>query len=413
MSILFKRDLVSKNEYFIYFYWAFDLIVRRFTSIASSVFGVHAYVEIINAVVWGAVILYCLDVFLLKIKINDFFLSFIVIFFSFAAHSIWSFNDLIISNRPVFLLTIFPYYFLGRIFVINDNILKNMGRISRMVLVINIPIYFLIYRHRVGSLVSTDNMGFAYQLLPHILLLLYIALKVHKLSNWFWFLTGTVLLTMQGTRGPLLLIVLFYIWYCIQNRSAVQNSLIALASGTILILLFEMNLFKLILNVMIRVFSAVGISTRVFELLLISNSVDALTGRNIVQSRIMEAINTNSKYGLGPYGDIFITRNTSISAEGMYAHNFFLELMCHYGIVIGIIAGVLLFLLATAAYFSLKTELERFFMAILLCCSLVKFLFSGSYLLEPSMYVLVGYSVTALSQQLKNRRMIMYIRRKT
>ena len=90
-----------------------------------------------------------------------------------------------------------------------------------------------------------------------------------------------------------------------------------------------------------------------------------------------------------------------ILANGFYAHNIFIEIFVHYGIIFGIVLTCILVSIILAGLFR-TSRTKSVVTFTLLSAGFLKLLFSGSYLnQEPAFYALLGLCVSTLSKQKK------------
>ena len=129
-------------------------------------------------------------------------------------------------------------------------------------------------------------------------------------------------------------------------------------------------------------------STRVFQTFLgeFSSGTSLDSGRLEIQKELIRQIKINPfGYGLG--GDRVFT--------GWYAHNIFLELIVQFGIFIGGFLCVFLVYIVISSLRKARAEMQILSILLLfICTGLIKLLISGSYLIEPYFFLLLGFAIS-------------------
>lgn len=413
MYITLERDVYSEKKYLTLFFWAFQLIIRRFTATAMTILGLAEYVEYINVLLWLCVAVFCLKAIVSSIGIMDIAAGIFVVLFFIVASRIWPFNEFIVKNRWNYLLTVLPFLYVGKGLVIDKQILMQMKNISSAVIFLNYIVYFFYYKRGGGTGIFNDNLAFAYDLLPHVALLLYFALRDKTTIDALLFISSFILLLMQGTRGPILLIAFIIIWYFYSSRSFGEWFIESIFLIVFCVTVLFSGIFEFLIKLLISIGQSLGVSTRIFETLLERNGTGLRSNfwREYIFKIILEGIKKRPFSGYGPFGDYFLTQNDMHFQGGIYAHNFFVELICDYGIIIGVTLIALLFAVILKSY-NRSSDIETRLMIILLMSnSLFKFFFSGSYLFEPVFYVLLGFLFSTLPSDAQGNKIIISGRR--
>ena len=146
-------------------------------------------------------------------------------------------------------------------------------------------------------------------------------------------------------------------------------------------------LFEITMDTLQETSAELGMSTRIFDMVDDGDLANS-TGRSDKFVILLEAIDRKPVTGYGIYGDR--------SFLDGYCHNLPLELLTDYGYFAGglLFIGILV-LLGRAVLISSSTV----YFALLVCLmgnGFFKLFFSGSYLLEDTFYLLLGYSAALI-----------------
>ena len=260
---------------------------------------------------------------------------------------------------------------------------------------------YQIYCVVLGREVHEDNMDAAYNVLPSVVFLIYFAFQNKNVRNWLFVAIGCILVFLFGTRGPIIIIILYgaievfinYIW--MQSRRKKASYSMLLIVGLAVLLCTDIILEAAIW--LAAKFEEIGFSTRIFDF-FIEGDFTKSVGRNTIYSRIADAIADKYVFGYGIMGDRIVLQGT----QQLYAHNFFTEIWCEFGVFFGS------FLIMWVAYLILKALLKpsknRMFILMITIMVMTKLMLSGSYLVEPYFYLLLGACVGAVRFNQKDKR---------
>ncbi len=249
---------------------------------------------------------------------------------------------------------------------------------------------YQLYFVSTGRQIIEDNMDASYNVLPSILYLFYWAISYHKIRYWLISFVGLLLCFTFGTRGPLLICLIFVLggilFKLIWSKAVFTKIFVTTVALLLSLLLFYGdNLIKIIewLSCLVE---NLGMSTRIFDLFLegeIANS----SGRDRLAEKVITAILQEPIRGYGILGDWVITGH-------VYVHNIFLEIWCQFGLVLGtFILAVVIALPLYVMFKYLRKKDEFLFMFMLFSMVFVKLMLSGTYLTETYFFLLLGLSV--------------------
>lgn len=282
---------------------------------------------------------------------------------------------------------IFTCYFVGRL--INIDKFFNIFLLLSVLCIIMDLYYFLFYAQQnknMEEVASDDNMYAAYQLLPHVALLLWATLEKFRLWKVVVFTLGVLFLLSCGTRGPLVCLGFFgiiYFFFYMNFRGAIYVKLGIVISFFILAINFETILLSLA-----RTFTDLKLSTRILEK-VITGELGNDSHRSVLRDKLESVMSEGDHFwGLGAFG----CRNYDI----IYPHFLPLDFVCTFGYVLGYTLLVLLFTLICFAFWVSRGTKRQVFILLLFSISIIKLFLSNSFLLEPWFYMLIGVCVREL-----------------
>ncbi len=258
---------------------------------------------------------------------------------------------------------------------------------------------YQIYKLRNGVALEEENMYVAYNLLPSIMYLLYYA--VYKERKYYWIIAGLAVgvVFIFGTRGPVLCIIVFLLAFLL-HRTIVyrkKSNYVLLLSLVILLIIFCVydDLLVEFVSFLSNIFEKFGFSTRIFDFFISGDATTSL-GRKYLQQQVISAILANPIKGYGFTGDQYLL--------GVYCHNLFLELWCHFGVIVGTVIILLLAMLTVTALIKCRNNKKVFFFVVMLISMVyVKLMLSNSYTLEPNFFFMLGVFVAINRKFIKKR----------
>lgn len=205
-------------------------------------------------------------------------------------------------------------------------------KIARVSAILSMVILGMSFSGMLVTSTSSYNMGYGYACLPSLLCLIYTFVETGKWYDLLWAicLFGTIFIL--GSRGPLMGIALFVIYFC--GRFLVREKkyleLILMLLVIVLLLSFYESCFILIAELM----DVLGINSRSVRLLAYNLFSD--TGRSELYSVLINEIELNPLAIRGI--------NAEYLSISKYAHNIIIEILYDFGIIIG---GVFLLFIIT------------------------------------------------------------------
>lgn len=276
---------------------------------------------------------------------------------------------------PLLMQTV-PLYFLGKALEPERHLLL-LGRLSLLTVYLRFA-YTVLTNGGTGSYLD-GHMSASYKLLPHVCLVVYCAIENRSVVYVLGSLLGAMLLLSFGTRGPMVLLVIFVLSFLLmirKYRRPLRSRLMVLAGMGVAIVLF-----RGVLPWLKGWSSQLGMSTRIYDKLL-DGSFFQSEGRAELRRLLWEASWSGPLWGYGMAGDRLLT--------GTYAHNLPVELLISYGPIFGtLLFGALIWLLVRA-FRKCESRQGKTLVLLLTCTSLLKLFLSGTYLNEGWLFFLMG-----------------------
>ncbi len=256
---------------------------------------------------------------------------------------------------------------------------------------------YQIYLLSLGQELEADNMNTAYTVLPSVMYLVYWALEHKKLRHWLIASVSMLVMFLFGTRGPIvaeLVFLLIGLLLSVFNRKSQFAKLFCfILFAAVIILVCSGDFLLNAAKYLSESFEEVGFSTRVFDR-FIEGEISEGSGRDVLYNAVISAIREKPILGYGIMGDRPIV--------GIYVHNLFLEMWCHYGVIIGTVFLFAILAVPAAALIKLRKTRLFNFVLMLTCMVFVKLMVTGSYTTEAYLFLLLGICVGVFRSQKEN-----------
>lgn len=304
--------------------------------------------------------------------------------------------EYLVNNVATILCVAFPAYYIGTS-MINEDYIDTLHKWSRICLYA-IVVYFLVFgfKAEVGR-VEAENMGVAYRILPHLVMVMLYAFTKGKKTDIVLSIVGSILLLACGTRGPVVGVVLFFLVYVLfLYQSKKKWYFVAGLSIVSLLMLMDMRILITPLTALLDHF---GFSTRVVNALLTGELAND-NGRNEIMLTMMNMLKANNYQGFGLAGD----RN--IVFWMAYSHNIILELCVTFGLYYGTFIFSLICYILLRSIFVANSNEKGFIISLVFGGGFFKLFLTSSFLLEYQFFFLLGYCVSILRKYRKKRKVV-------
>lgn len=278
-------------------------------------------------------------------------------------------NYLLIYNKfffmeiaETFVINIFPIFVIIMCIKDSEILLDLLIKTSRYLVAFSVFVVILSLQ-----IDNTYSMGFANSLTLPVILTLFDYYKTKKLYKFGLFFVGCFSIIVLGSRGALLGIAFYAIVLLCKGLKSKKNRF---KTGLLIILIICGFIFyEELINLSICILDKMNIYSRTLYLLLNEQTHDS--GRNIIYGAIINEIKHNPFQIRGIAGEYIIT-------NGAYAHNFILELLCDFGVVVGGISIIWIFWHIIQTIFNNFIEKESEVSMIFMATSIPVMFVSGS-----------------------------------
>lgn len=295
-------------------------------------------------------------------------------------------EDVLIRRWFNFSVLTVPFYYIGVVLDIKKFI-KPFYYVSTTAVLV-CAFYELFYAQSTsysGDVSTSDyNMDAAYNLLPHVLMVSWQALKQISWLKIAVMLLGLLMLLSFGTRGPVICAIMFIAIYLLFIRpSRYQKTMRIIIIAISIYAISFLNEFMLFMQVFTY---QIGMSTRIFDKYL-EGDLDDSSGRNRISETVIRELSAdNSIFGHGILG--------SYKYVGTYPHNIVLDFLFSFGWFFGTFLLILiLFLIVKMLRACRYDETQLVFGILLVIGSILKMCFSGTFIDDTIFFFLLGYCV--------------------
>lgn len=269
-----------------------------------------------------------------------------------------------------------------------DSVIYLLSVFSPFVIVMAFTAYFLTGFATWGE-GTMDYMSLSYYVLTASCVCIYNVLNRGRLLHLPFAILSLFIILAAGCRGALVCILGFIFIQIIRQLRVSpksRNTLYLKVGITAIIVLF---LFGKMVNIeaISTWFDRIGISSRSVSMLT-ENSFLEDNARESIRKVIWKGIEENP-FGYGLFGDRYITfKYYTNGAE--YSHNLIYEIWAEFGLLLGSILMILVFLRLTKLYFIKYNNSALTIMVILIPYGIFRLFFSGTYLNDTEFFMLMG-----------------------
>ena len=352
--------------------------------------------ELVQASMIVIPLLLALPALINKFCLADYLFYFIWVIYYLSCYIAYPGNTFYLNeNIFICLCCVFPYYFIGRLTDI--NVMFNWFVLLSAACVLMDLFYYLAYapsNKNMAEMDLADNMYRAYRSLPNVAMLLWATLDKFRVWKCILSFLGLLFLLSCGTRGPLACLVFFCIIYFLFFMNF--KGAIYVKGIIVSVILFIIFFIKEIVQVLALTFLNLNLSTRILEKFItgdLGNDSQRSGLRDILYS-VLD--NGDHFFGLGFFG----CRNYGV----IYPHFLPLDLATTFGYFVGYTLFALLMVLVGGAIWCARSQRSRAFILVLCSISVIKLMFSNTFVLEPYLFMLIGVSVSEISNVITYER---------
>lgn len=389
LNILQKSKTVDISKLALWFLilllWADSIIVDYVEAVMIRIpFISYIHQEIIG-IIYIALIICAFPAMIKKARISDVIVLAIVFFVCISQFLTYPKRFVFLcENIFSFLFLVFPFYFIG-ISLDYKRLVRPMYQIS-IITIFLFALYAVFIEAPMSEFQSMyeGDMWAAYNLLPHVCLVVLYMLKKANIMNVCASLVGFIMLLFLGTRGPLLCLFVITIIYVMFIKKYKRP--LAVKLTIVCLIVAVMLLLKPIMTILAPIAKALGLSVRIFDKFLVGN-IFGSSGRDVIAEKVFLLISQSPFRGYGLFSDRILM--------DAYCHNLAYELCVSFGLIVGI--GILLLMVIVmirAFIVAHKDKAWVFLFLTLFAVGGIKLFLSGSFLDERNLYLLIGFCVS-------------------
>jgi len=284
---------------------------------------------------------------------------------------------------------VFPFFFMCLPAFIYTISISNWSILSKVTKKASLIIFFI------GSIIGMQiflgvvsvgsySMSLSYYMLLPALLYLDELLDRFSLKALLCVLISIIIILSLGSRGAMLCISIFLLLKIIRLNFRIKYSKIPYYIFSLFIIIVMVVFYQQILEYFYNLLLSYGIRSRSI-LLFLSDEVH-LSGRDYIYHMVMLEITNSPITGLGLGGDRQVI-------GGGYAHNFIIEVLSNFGIILGSLLLVLFLILIIKSL--IINNIENYNVIITwLSIGLVHLMVSSSYLIDMKFWIFLGLLVS-------------------
>ena len=390
MKLDFKVNSQKMFAVMVYWIWAQTILVTYIRAVVMRLPYLGAFPDAVMMTMLLIILVTAIPSMQLT-KQNLFFVITCVIIYLLNWCFFCAQREIIEEKSTYFLFEVLPLYMVGASLGRNrdrEHIIRMLYRIS-MITIPTTMVYRALFASPMSEVASLyeGNMVYAYDLLPHLCLIAFHAVRKTNIWNVCFSVLGGVYLMLQGTRGAVVLyLTLIAVLFIMGRKShgAVTRTIVVFGGA---ITFYLSPLYSAFIMFMYQEAQTLGLSVRIFEKIL-SGSAGQSSGRDFIREALMKAIWENPILGYGILSDRVIAGN--------YAHNIAIELWVEFGLIFGSILLSTLFYILVKGYRCANTEDEKGLIIALICARFGQLFLSGSYLDSPLLFFLLGLCATSM-----------------
>lgn len=266
-------------------------------------------------------------------------------------------NEQISSSPVIMLLLIYYPIFLLFFTKLDFNVLLRKASKYSVFTILIALLSFVNYVVILGGNLP-DYMTFSYMIVSPIIFCMIASIQNKKMI--FFSILGFVLIFIGGCRGALLTVAIFYILIIFKYLSSGNKKRdVFIKVLIVLLLIFTIVFWKEIIENVFSLLESFGYQSRIFSTILGSNYGGEELSFFNSKTRIEiweNAIRSIRLIGYGLFGDRTVIVNEY--NDPSYVHNWLLEILLSFGLVLGIIVAGLILYIVIRGYICSKKSLD-------------------------------------------------------
>ena len=279
--------------------------------------------------------------------------------------------------------TVFPlfrFFIVGLFLIPNDETIELVGKVS--CLSILAETLFILFILRGSDLQNNDDMSRAYSLLLTVLFAINYAYDKRTFWGIAFSVVGVLSLLSMGTRGPIMIVLAFFAAKIFQSSTKKGKGAIVIVVLLLLMWFVSSPLWNAFLLLLRDIISSLGMSTRIIDYTIPGETLSNYTERDEIIDLLINKIIERPLTGWGVYGEWQFV--------GWSAHNMYIELLIHFGVILGGIIILWMFYISIKAFLTCKSTPVRGLILMFACNVFVRGVFGGTFLSFPT-FLMIGY----------------------
>ncbi|WP_392885610.1 O-antigen ligase family protein [Eubacterium limosum] len=290
----------------------------------------------------------------------------------------------------------------------NYHLLKIYLECTAIVLIITQIFSIFILKENI-LMDKTYSQEQAYILLPAVIISLNSLFDKITLVHLVNFFVGIWLIFMMGTRGPLACMLFFTLVRVLLKTMQAKRKYVII--GSVMIVTYGVyTYFTKLMEIALIISENLHLSTRsIIQILNGSFFMDST--RNVLKVFSIKLIQERPLFGWGMGNDRLKLASMFHydDAIGWYPHNFFLEILVQFGVIIGFCFIVYIAYVIFVNVFSKQIGYdEKNVFLIFLAIGFFPLLFSGSYMTWTLFWAFLGFGVSGILYEKEHRDATIY-----
>lgn len=318
---------------------------------------------------------------------------FILAWFLMTIIIIGDYYDYFIEIGRIFLVASAPWIFVA--YAVRDyKLFKKYLNIVALIIVISILANLFVFKTDVFA-ESSYTQYYTYAILPAAIIFCSNLFDRINAIDLVLVTFSVLFMLAMGARGPLLCVLLFVLLklmvnYRLQPKKALLVNTVLIVAGVTLY-----NYFYQILNFLLGILQNLNLSIRTVTRLIEGTFLED-NARNLLSKYSLDLIKDHPLLGVGIGNDRILLASKMQAGSmneiiGWYPHNIFLEVVLHFGFVIG---GVIILYMVKVIFTAIFQNPDKEAVDIICIFTGVGFfplLFSGSYFTSSLFFALMGF----------------------
>lgn len=384
-QVAFREYLRSPFHWLLLLLWARDPLWDFITGLSLRIPLINMFYESIIPIVIVFLIICSARKVLSIVKLKDFVFVVVVVAFFYLNYIFFPQNQQALDEySTTFVWASLPYFLFGLLINIESDD-QPFYVVSILSIATQFVYLFFLGKGNVIGNENDDMIALAYNLLPHVLMVLRYALQKTTIINISFFAIGFLMMLSMANRGSVFCTIIFIALYLLFFKKYKKPVLARFIIVGIAAIVLPMTRTAVAASAVL--FSRIGINTRVFDKFL-GNEFFISDGRSdifdVIIPKIME--DPFSMHGLAA------ERNYGI----IYSHNIAVELCLAFGVVIGLLLMAAILLTCWKAIRVSISEQEKTFILLLVMTGLLSLFFSGTFITTPAFFLLLGYCTSVI-----------------